>query len=104
MISDRQVLVSYGQDKNNLLNHRHAGVVVNNKTTYIQGGIAFSLNEVMEALFNDGLFYFSPQIASHDMAKIKEMAEIIEKMRMKAERRPCIPELMKRRSWRQSIR
>ncbi|TCL06637.1 hypothetical protein [Sodalis ligni] len=79
VISDRQILVSYGQDKNNLLNHRHAGVVVNNKTTYIQGGIAFSLNEVMEALFNDGLFYFSPQIASHDMAKIKEMAEIIEK-------------------------
>ncbi len=79
MISDRQVLVSYGQDKNNLLNHQHAGVVVNNKTTYIQGEIVFSLNEVMEALFNDGLFYFSPQTASNDMAKIKEMAEIIEK-------------------------
>ncbi len=79
VISDRQVLVSYGQDKNNLLNHKHAGVVVNNKTTYIQGEIAFSLYEVMEAVFNDGLFYFSPQTASHDMEMIKEMAEMIEK-------------------------
>ncbi|WP_213991494.1 hypothetical protein [Sodalis sp. dw_96] len=79
VISDRQVLVSYGQDKNNLLNHKHTGVVVNNKTTYIQGEISFSLNEVMEALFNDGLFYFSPQTASHDMEMIKEMAEMIEK-------------------------
>ncbi|XBS70634.1 hypothetical protein ABK905_05555 [Acerihabitans sp. KWT182] len=72
-------MVSYGQDKNNLLNHRHVGVNVKNKTTYIQGEISFALNEVMEALFNDGLFYFSPQTASHDMEMIKEMAEMIEK-------------------------
>ena len=79
VICDRHVLVSYGHQKNNLLNHKHVGVVVNNKTTYIQGGISFSLYEVMEALFNDGLFYFSPQTASHDMEMIKEMAEMIEK-------------------------
>ena len=78
IISDRQVLVSYNFEENNLLNQAYEGVSVNDKLTYIQGGNDVFFYEVMEALFNDGLFYFSPQTASHDLELIKEIAGLIE--------------------------
>ncbi|NDL61184.1 hypothetical protein [Acerihabitans arboris] len=78
VVSDRQVVASYGYEKSNLMNRKYTGVTVNNKISYIQGRINFSFYEVMEAIFNDGLFYFSPQAANANLAMIKKMAEMLD--------------------------
>ncbi|HEY0211226.1 hypothetical protein [Acerihabitans sp.] len=78
VVSNRQVMASYGYEKDNLLNRKYPGVVVNNKIRYIQGEIDFTFYEAMEAIFNDGLFYYSPQAANDNMAMIKKMAEMLE--------------------------
>lgn len=78
VVSDRQVMASYGYEKNNLFNRKYSGVAVNNKISYIQGDINLSFYEIMEALFNDGLFYFSPQAANDNLAMIKKMAAMLD--------------------------
>jgi hypothetical protein len=78
VVSDRQVLASYGSEKNTLLNHNHIGVSANDKLSYIQGETAFSFYEVMEALFNDGLFYPSPKTANHSLEAMKEIIGVLE--------------------------
>ncbi|TKI08887.1 hypothetical protein [Martelella alba] len=78
VISDRQALVSYNFEKNSLFDQTTMGVSINDKLTYVQGGMHFYFYEIMEAVFNDGLFYFSPQTASHDLQMIKQMAEFLE--------------------------
>lgn len=77
VVNGRQVLASYGLEKNTLLNHEYTGVAVNNKLAYIQGDISFSFYEVMEALFNDGLFYSSPITANHSLELMKEIIEML---------------------------
>lgn len=79
VISDRQVLASYGYEKSNLMNRKYSGVTVNNKISYIQGKMDFTFCEVMEAIFNDGLFYASPQAANDNLAMIKKMAEMLDR-------------------------
>lgn len=78
MVSDRQILASYGYEKDNLINSHHIGVSVSNKISYIQGAVEFSLYEVLEAIFKDGLFYASPQVASYNLEMIKQLAEKID--------------------------
>ncbi|WP_413722182.1 hypothetical protein [Sodalis sp. RH23] len=78
VVSDRQVLASYGYENDNLMNREYAGVSVNNKIRYIQGEMNFCFYEVMEALFSDGLFYSSPQAANANLAMIKKMAEMLD--------------------------
>jgi len=75
MISDRQILASYGYEKNKLMNDDYTGVSVNNKVQYIQGTAVFSLHEILDAIFKDGLFYASPQVANYNLEMIKKIAE-----------------------------
>ncbi len=75
MISDRQILASYGDEKNNLMDNNYMGVSVNNKIRYIQGTVVFSFYEILDAIFKDGLFYTSPQVANYNLEIIKKMSE-----------------------------
>ncbi|WP_413735111.1 hypothetical protein ACL2XP_21065 [Sodalis sp. RH21] len=76
--SDRQILVSYGYEKSNLMNDDYSGVSVKNKISYIQGEVVFLFYEVLEAIFKDGLFYSSPQAANDNLETIKEMVGLID--------------------------
>ncbi|MEA9392743.1 hypothetical protein SJI19_19765 [Acerihabitans sp. TG2] len=78
IFSDRQVLASYGFEKNNLVDAHYPGVFVNNKIRYIQGTVVFLLYEIVDAIFKDGLFYISPQVATYNLEIIKKITEKLE--------------------------
>ena len=77
IVSDRQILASYGHEQNNLMDDNYNGVSVNNKIRYIQGTVIFSLYEILDAIFKDGLFYTSPQVANYDLEMIKKITDKI---------------------------
>lgn len=84
--SDRQILIGYDDNNTDILNDKCFGIYDNRNIKYIQGTTSFAFHELMEAIFNDGLFYNSPQTACHSLEMIKEMLEIIDRGNMNDEK------------------